>query len=112
VVDQFRSIHLAAYALWRLNWIHPFADGNGRASRILSYVILSLKSDLFLPADRTIFQQMAESSERYYAGLEYGDYGWTEHGALYLSNLELMFQDILATQLESAQSKGNSNSVI
>ena len=26
------AIHLAAYAMWRLNWIHPFANGNGRTS--------------------------------------------------------------------------------
>lgn len=24
---------LAAYALWRLNWIHPFVEGNGRTAR-------------------------------------------------------------------------------
>jgi Fic family protein len=28
-------IHLASYLMWRLNWIHPFADGNGRTSRII-----------------------------------------------------------------------------
>jgi Fic family protein len=37
------AIHLSAYALWRINWIHPFADGNGRTARIVSYVVLSAK---------------------------------------------------------------------
>ncbi len=23
---------LAAYTLWRINWIHPFIEGNGRTS--------------------------------------------------------------------------------
>ena len=23
------ALHLAAYILWRMNWIHPFVDGNG-----------------------------------------------------------------------------------
>jgi hypothetical protein len=32
------AIHLAAYLMWRLNWIHPFADGNGRTARMTSYV--------------------------------------------------------------------------
>jgi hypothetical protein len=29
-------LHLSAYVLWRINWIHPFADGNGRTARMLS----------------------------------------------------------------------------
>ena len=37
------AIHLAAYVLWRMNWIHPFADGNGRTARIVSYLVLSIK---------------------------------------------------------------------
>ena len=28
------AIHLASYLMWRLNWIHPFADGNGRTARM------------------------------------------------------------------------------
>ncbi|MGH7294224.1 MAG: Fic family protein, partial [Polyangiaceae bacterium] len=27
------AINAAAYALWRFNWIHPFAGGNGRTAR-------------------------------------------------------------------------------
>jgi hypothetical protein len=42
-------IHLGAYIMWRLNWIHPFADGNGRTSRILSYVVLSIRAGALLP---------------------------------------------------------------
>src|SRR5215831_1331534 len=36
-------IHLAAYVMWRLNWIHPFVDGNGRTSRTISYLVLCVK---------------------------------------------------------------------
>ncbi len=36
--NESTPLHLAAYLMWRLNWIHPFADGNGRTSRIISYV--------------------------------------------------------------------------
>jgi hypothetical protein len=36
--NESTPIHLASYLMWRLNWIHPFADGNGRTSRIISYV--------------------------------------------------------------------------
>jgi Fic family protein len=34
---------LAAYVLWRLNWIHPFIEGNGRTARAASYYILCVK---------------------------------------------------------------------
>jgi hypothetical protein len=35
------AIHVAAYVLWRLNWIHPFApDGNGRTARAVVLVVL------------------------------------------------------------------------
>lgn len=34
--NESTPIHLASYLMWRLNWIHPFADGNGRTSRIIS----------------------------------------------------------------------------
>jgi Fic family protein len=31
--DVKSPLHLAAYVMWKLNWIHPFTDGNGRTSR-------------------------------------------------------------------------------
>lgn len=30
----------AAFALWRLNWIHPFDDGNGRTARAIAVIVL------------------------------------------------------------------------
>src|SRR4051794_35819408 len=35
---------LAAYALWRLNWIHLFVEGNGRTARAACYYLLCVKS--------------------------------------------------------------------
>jgi Fic family protein len=40
--DSILEIDRAAYALWRLNWIHPFLGGNGRTARALSYLVLSI----------------------------------------------------------------------
>ena len=39
VMENFaeaQALHLCAYVMWRLNWIHPFTDGNGRTSRALA----------------------------------------------------------------------------
>src|SRR5438270_2982047 len=40
--DKNLAVHLSAYALWKLNWIHPFTDGNGRTARAISYLVLCL----------------------------------------------------------------------
>jgi Fic family protein len=53
------ALHLAAYVLWRLNWIHPFADGNGRTARTVSYIVLSAKLDSLLPGSPTIPDQIS-----------------------------------------------------
>jgi Fic family protein len=36
-------IFIAAYVLWRICWIHPFDDGNGRTARAASYLALSVR---------------------------------------------------------------------
>ena len=33
---EFTPISLAAYGLWRINWIHPFVNGIGRTARAAS----------------------------------------------------------------------------
>lgn len=47
--EKSLPIHLAAYALWKLNWIHPFTDGNGRTARAVSYLLLCLRLGYRLP---------------------------------------------------------------
>lgn len=50
-------VQIAAYSMWRLNWIHPFPNGNGRTSRLFSYFLLNMhvgkllhgKAGSFLP---------------------------------------------------------------
>lgn len=39
---------LPAYALWRLNWIHPFVEGNGRTARAACYYLICLRQGRLL----------------------------------------------------------------
>lgn len=91
-------IHLAAYLLWRINWIHPFADGNGRTARVISYVILSIKLHSLLPGSKTIPDQIASDKSPYYAALEEADRAWRLE-RIDLSRLESMLTAMLAEQL-------------
>lgn len=56
--DERDLIHLAAFTLWRLNWIHPFENGNGRVSRALSYLVLCAKHGAMLPAKNSVLNQI------------------------------------------------------
>ena len=104
VQDNFEresAIHLCAYVMWRLNWIHPFTDGNGRTSRALSYYVLCAKTGYRLPGHNTMPEQIAADKGPYYDALEKADEAF-EKGKLDLSVLEALLEACLAEQLLSA----------
>jgi Fic family protein len=86
------AIHLTAYVLWRLNWIHPFTDGNGRTARAVAYLVLCVRLGYRLPGTRTIPELIAVDKDPYYAALESADNGD-------LSVLEQLLAALLARQL-------------
>jgi Fic family protein len=94
VTDNWSNtpIHLMAYTLWRMNWIHPFTDGNGRTARAVAYVVLCVRLGYRLPGTKTIPEMIAANKEPYYAALEAGDAGD-------LSVLEKLLSSLLAKQL-------------
>ena len=95
---QSTPIHLAAYVMWRLNWIHPFADGNGRTSRIASYVVLSIRAGTILPGTPTIPDQIVDNRVPYFDALDAADDAW-KNGQLDVSKMEELLARLLATQL-------------
>jgi Fic family protein len=91
-------IHLGAYIMWRLNWIHPFADGNGRTSRILSYVVLSIRAGVLPPGSPTIPDQIVDNRTPYFEALEAADEAW-KAGRVDVTKMEELVGSLLATQL-------------
>jgi Fic family protein len=91
-------LHLAAYVMWRLNWIHPFADGNGRTSRIVSYIVLCVTLKMLLPGSPTIPQQIQENRASYFQALEQADEACAG-GTVDVSAMEETLKGMLATQL-------------
>jgi Fic family protein len=90
--------------MWRLNWIHPFADGNGRTSRILSYVVSCIKTGSILPGTPTIPEQIVENRNPYFDALDYADEAFLE-GKIDVSSMENLISGMLATQLTDAYQK-------
>ncbi len=92
------AIHLASYIMWRLNWIHPFSDGNGRTSRMVSYLVLSVKLGMLLPGQDTIPDQIVDNRKPYFDALEDADRADAE-GKLNLEQMEALIESMLAKQL-------------
>lgn len=91
-------IHLASYVMWKLNWIHPFTDGNGRTSRAASYMILCIKMGYILPGKQTIPDQISENKTPYYKALEAADIAW-QSGKIDLTAMKDLLSSMLAKQL-------------
>ena len=91
-------LHLSAYVMWRLNWIHPFDDGNGRTSRAVSYLVLCMRLGYPLPGTNTIPEQIAADKRPYYEALESADAAWKD-GRLDVSALEKLLEGYLSAQL-------------
>jgi Fic family protein len=67
---------LAAYALWRLNWIHPFVEGNGRTARAACYYLICMKNGAMLPGKKIVPERIRENRQPYYDALKAADLAW------------------------------------
>jgi Fic family protein len=108
--ERSSPVHLAAYALWKLNWIHPFTDGNGRTARALSYLLLCVRLGYRLPGTNTIPEQISGDKNPYYKALEAADKAW-KADKIDLSVLEELLAALLANQLVSVHKQAVSGKV-
>ena len=75
--DEWPSTRLAAYALWEINRIHPFVNGNGRAARAACYFIICVTAGGLLPG-RPILPEVLRGEpvrSEYVEALKLADYG-------------------------------------
>ena len=105
--DEKSPLHLAAYVMWKLNWIHPFTDGNGRTSRAVSYLVLCIRLRALLPGRLTIPQQIEQDRTPYYRALEAADAAWAE-GRIDLTAMKQLLGSMLAKQLHAIYEESGS----
>lgn len=96
--ESASPIHLAAYVMWRLNWIHPFADGNGRTSRILSFYVLFSRLGALLPGTPTLPDLIIDHRSLYEEALDAADDAAKEE-RIDVSKMEKLIEVLLARQL-------------
>jgi Fic family protein len=102
--EKATAIHLASYVMWRLNWIHPFDDGNGRTSRAVSFLVLMVKAGIVFTGPNSIPEQISADRSGYYTALDAADEA-AALGKTDVSAMEELMSGMLAKQLLSIYSK-------
>ena len=95
------SFELAAFALWRINHIHPFVNGNGRTARAVCYFIICVKSGMWLPGRDHNPEMMKQEpyNTRYIEALKRADKGDEERDTKYLDGLVAILKELMSKQM-------------
>jgi len=94
----FSPTELAAYTLWRMNWIHPFIEGNGRTARAACYYILCAKHGALLGGKKIVPERIRDDRDAYEEALDAADQAW-DQGHLDFSKMEEYLASLLHSQL-------------
>jgi Fic family protein len=89
---------LAAYGLWRLNWIHPFVEGNGRTARAACYYLLCVRTGTLLPGRKILPERIRENRQGYEDALKAADEAWDD-GDLDFTSMEGYLAPLVDAQL-------------
>ena len=92
---------LPAYALWRMNWIHPFVEGNGRTARAACYYLICMKQGRLLGGRKIVPERIRENRQPYYDALRAADNAW-EEGDFDVSQLADYLSGLLKAQLSDS----------
>jgi len=98
-----QPLHSSAYVLWRIGWIHPFFDGNGRVARELSYLaFLVAHKEIEFPGSPVIPELIDQKyRDEYFAGLHEADFEW-DGNTPRVEKLESLIAGLFVEQMASA----------
>lgn len=102
------ALDVAAYALWRINWIHPFINGNGRTARAYAYACLCGHLGVILPGETTIVDQIMETQLHYQYALRIADECVRNGNEPDLSEMKRYLNHLLQIQISSVADKPSS----
>jgi fido (protein-threonine AMPylation protein) len=91
--DVFDPITLATLVLWRINYIHPFINGNGRTARAACYFALCLRAGGWVAGEPILPELIRKNRAAYVAALQHA------HRTYEAGQLDLSLLQALITQL-------------
>jgi Fic family protein len=94
-------VELASFVLWRMNWVHPFKNGNGRTARALAYNVVCLKVGFMLPGTTTLIDLITNERDQYEAALAHADQTYGDTGTGDLAPMQALVERLLIAQLSS-----------
>lgn len=100
------AVALATYVLWRLNYIHPFINGNGRTARAACYFVLCVKSNGWLPGSPILPELLRENRDEYINALKVTDASLAE-GKMNLNDLHALVSRLLEIQIKESEPVNN-----
>jgi Fic family protein len=95
------ALDRAAYALWRTNWIHPFAGGNGRTARALCYSVICMDMGLVPPGTPQFPTVIYDNRTAYVQALKAADAAERRRGAPDLTGMREIVEEAIMRQLAS-----------
>ena len=95
------ALDAAAFALWRINWIYPFKNGNGRTARSFAYCCLCARLGVILPGSPTVIDQIATTRTEYEAAIQVGDAAAAKGNGRDLSAMRVYLDRLLQIQIAS-----------
>lgn len=105
--DKIKSgdnpIDVSAFALWQINWIHPFSNGNGRTSRQFAHFVMCMcVGNLLRGSGRNLVSDQLGSSlhGEYIAALRKADETFAKTGKEDLLPLQQILAIAVIKQLE------------
>ena len=96
------AIALATHALWRINHIHPFINGNGRTARALCYYVVCVKSGGLLKGSTILPELIRKNHSDYVRHLQTADAGFKAGRQDYVNDLHTFITRLVTEQLQFA----------
>lgn len=97
--EQTDPVALAAFVLWRLNYIHPFINGNGRTARAACYFVLCVRVGAWLPGQTILPELIRRDRAEYVTALQAADAA-AKAGKQDLTVLHALLSKLIAEQLQ------------